>query len=320
MTLSTTHRVYPRIGIIVVGYNNKPCLRRCFDSVRTLTYPNLEAVYIDNGSTDGSLGMVREDYPEWKVIDSEWNSGYCGGNNQGIQWAMQKDCEFTLILNPDTEVCNPAFLETMIDFMENHPTVGRLGPKVYLREVGQVQNTILTFPSISRRISSWLSSIPSISSCVDCADAIDCDSLNGCCVLVRLDAIREAGLLDERVWAYVDEVDWDFRFMKKGWRRVFLPVESIVHHQRSDVYDLTSLSVFLQARNGAYFYRVRGMWFSFFVWITAKVLLLGGRALAARLSGREGAIQSWVTIAKAFFALIFKRIDSSWFGVGGTRP
>lgn len=280
----------PRTGLVVVGYNELSLLRVCFGSLQRLDLPGLQIIYVDNMSSDGTLNALQTEFPEVTAISSGSNAGYCGGNNVGVRHALREGCQYILLLNPDTELFNPDFLRVLTDYMEAHPDVGKVGPRVFMRQEGEVQNTVLRFPWIHRRVISWFRQRLQGSSPTRCSTAdapFECESLNGCCVLVRAEAVTEAGGLDEIMWCYSDEVEWDYRLHQAGWRRVFIPVDSIIHHQRVVGYDPVSRASYMQSRNGAYLFRKHGRWVSMLVWMVAKVLLAIGRLAAAVLKGQS---------------------------------
>lgn len=258
------------VAAVIVGYNARHLLRACLGSLLAIEHPKLLVIYVDNASTDGSLDFVKATFPSVVAIASGGNLGYCGGNNVGIEHALGLGAEFVLIQNPDTSVYNPAYVAKMVAYLKEHPTVGAAGPLVYLREPGQIQNTILNWPSIFGSISAVLSGAP-----VDGVGgrsaathaATEVPVLNGCCFLVRSQALREVGLYDPEFWTYVEEVDWSWRAEQHGWKRHFLPIESIVHHQKKDGYERGSRTEFFMKRNTALWFLKAGRIGSMLAWM-----------------------------------------------------
>ena len=114
------------LSVIILNWNVRELLQRALDSVLTSwgDQPGLEVIVVDNASKDGSLSMVRETFPEVRVIANDENRGYTGGNNQGIEAARG---EYLLILNPDTEIIDDA-LSRLVKYAQQHPDVGLIGP------------------------------------------------------------------------------------------------------------------------------------------------------------------------------------------------
>lgn len=101
---------YPLVSVIVVNFNGRSHLRECLESVRSQTYPNIEIIVVDNASVDGSAGFVRQAYPTVKLVRSESNVGFAGGNNLGGRHASG-ECVF--FLNNDTRADRDAVAALM---------------------------------------------------------------------------------------------------------------------------------------------------------------------------------------------------------------
>lgn len=278
------------VAIVVVGYNNKDIVSDCLRSLRQLEYHPTLCIYVDNDSQDASLDAVRRDIPEAIAVHSGANLGYCGGNNVGITRALEAGAAFVLILNPDTIVCNAHFVSELVDYMVAHPEVGKVGPKVYLREYGVVQNTILSWPTIAESFFSVLGKLvpgQRTPQSEALAVAAEVPSLNGCCLLVRAEALRSVGLYDARFWGYMDEVDWDWQAEQAGWKRHYVPVESIIHLQKADGYDFASRTNYYLKRNTALWFAKTGKWASMSAWMAITLSIAVIRATFAPLLGRS---------------------------------
>ena len=139
-TLST-----PLVYVIVLTFNVRDLARRCLESLKTLSYPNLRVVVVDNASNDGTEEMVRTEFADLSILQTGNNFGYTGGNNRGIELALREGAEYVVVINPDTVVVNREFIGEMVDYEANRD-VGISGPRVFLREKGVVQNTVLYQP------------------------------------------------------------------------------------------------------------------------------------------------------------------------------
>lgn len=282
----------PLVAIVVVGCNEKGIVGDCLRSLRTLDHAPLLVIYVDNDSSDGTLDQVHTEFPEVIAFPSGGNLGYCGGNNAGLARALDAGADFVLILNPDTVVCNPRFITELVEYMHAHPEVGKVGPKVYLREHGVVQNTILPWPSIAGSFFSVLRKLLPGQRTPDSASLTSptaVPALNGCCVLVRAEALQDVGLYDASFWCYVDEVDWDWQARQAGWQRHYIPIESIVHLQKKDGYDFASRTNYYMKRNTALWYAKNGKLLSMFAWMAITLMIAAGRAASAPLLGRPTA-------------------------------
>jgi len=110
----------PLVSIIIVNYNGKKYLKDCFDSLYGGTYRNFEIIFVDNGSTDGSLELVRGSYSKIKVIDDGANLGLSIASNRGAQGAKG---EYLFFLNNDTISC-PELLSELVNAAEGDPKIG----------------------------------------------------------------------------------------------------------------------------------------------------------------------------------------------------
>jgi N-acetylglucosaminyl-diphospho-decaprenol L-rhamnosyltransferase len=190
---------------------------------------------VDNGSSDGTVTMLREEFPTIDLIANEENVGFTRGNNQGISCS---DGRYVLLLNPDTEIVGDA-LEKMVAYMEAHLQVGALGPQL-LDPDGQVQSSRRRFPSLkaayveSTFLQQWfpeseiLRRYYILDSSDDKTQAVDW--VVGACLLMRRETLEEVGLLDEAFFMYSEELDWCYRAKKLGWEIVYLPTAQVIHH------------------------------------------------------------------------------------------
>jgi len=117
-------------AVIIANWNGKKYLKDCFNSLRAQSYRDFKIILVDNGSEDGSVGFVRENYPETKIIQFEKNTGFCFGYNSGIKEAL-KDAAvaYVLVLNNDTKL-HEKFIEDMVDCSQRHPEAGSIQSKV----------------------------------------------------------------------------------------------------------------------------------------------------------------------------------------------
>ena len=106
----------PELSIVIVNYNTCDFLRACLQSLIAQPCP-AEIIVVDNASKDGSAEMVKEEFPQVKLLAQDKNTWYCGGNNIGIDAAT---CEYILLLNPDTEIKGDALVK-LLDFIKTHP-------------------------------------------------------------------------------------------------------------------------------------------------------------------------------------------------------
>ena len=230
------------LTVVIVSWNVRELLRQCLASLQgtegCFTLPGgrtLEVWVVDNDSSDGSAEMVEACFPGVRVLRSE-NRGYAAGNNQGIAHSSGR---YVLLLNPDTEVVGSA-LTTLLDEMDAHPDVGAIGPRLCYGD-GSPQSSRRRFPTPltgfmeSTLLHEWfprnrwaaryhMLDRPGDAPC-------DVDWLVGAALMVRRQAIAQAGLLDEGYFMYSEEMEWCRRIKGQGWRIVYQPAALIIHHE-----------------------------------------------------------------------------------------
>jgi N-acetylglucosaminyl-diphospho-decaprenol L-rhamnosyltransferase len=223
------------LTIVIVSWNVGELLRRCLQSILA-TELDVEVVVVDNASIDGSPEMVRAAFPQVRLIANDENRGFTAANNQGLAVAQGR-C--LLLLNPDTEVVADA-LATMVRYLEAHPAVGALGPRLLFPD-GRQQPSRRRFPTLatalveSTVIQEWWAE-NRILRRYYMADTPDdavqpVDWVVGACLLVRRDVYEQVGGLDEGFFMYSEELDWCKRIKDAGWEVVYLPTATVIHHE-----------------------------------------------------------------------------------------
>ena len=116
----------PLVSVIIVNYNGKHYLKKCISSLSAQSYPAIEVIFVDNGSSDGSTEYVRKEFPSVKIIESKKNLGFAKGNNKGIKEARS---ELIATLNNDTQVSS-RWLEELVSAMNSDKKVGMCASKM----------------------------------------------------------------------------------------------------------------------------------------------------------------------------------------------
>ncbi|MGE0132670.1 MAG: glycosyltransferase family 2 protein [Blastocatellales bacterium] len=244
----------PLVYIIVLNYRMREQVVNCVRSLLQISYPNYQIVVVDNKSEDGIEEVFGREFPSVTVIQTGGNSGYTGGNNAGIRRALDNGADYVLIVNPDTVVINPRFVEEMVGYLESHPKIGIAGPRVFLRERGSIQNTVLFAPGLWRNTVNWFRYRTDPKSLEFSGEEVmEAEALNGVCLLIRAECLRQAGLFDENIFMYIEDAEMDYRARAKGWRVSYLPIDSVIHLQKQDGYHMTGMVSFLLKRNSVYF-------------------------------------------------------------------
>ncbi len=243
-----------RVGVVIVNHRQPDQAIRCIRSFPPDTYPDLKWIVVENEAEPLQVEQLRRELPgvEWQV--SHENLGYTGGNNLGIRRALELGCEYILIMNDDTECMAPDFIRRLVSFMELNPRAALAGPRVHFRRKGQVQNTVLHYPSLTRSLLNWFGFRLFPRHYHLSGDSVrQVEMLNGVCVMLRATAIRQVGAFDPRFFMYIEDADIGLRLRQAGWQLAYVPFDSIVHLQRETGYDLYGWASLLLRRNSVYF-------------------------------------------------------------------
>ena len=216
------------VSVVVVTYNALPWVERALESVR-----GHEMVVVDHGSTDGTLELVRERFPEARVIEQE-NKGLGGGSNAGMRIASG---DYFLLLNSDAWALDDA-VERLVAFAEEHPEAAVVGPRL-LNPDGSLQRSVRGFPTVWRLATEYLflRKLAPRSRALnafygagfDHEEVREAEFLMGSVLLVRREAADTVGLFDEDFFMFSEETDWLYRFRQAGWKVLFTPDAEFVH-------------------------------------------------------------------------------------------
>ena len=223
------------LSIIIVSWNTSGITWKCVQSI--IDQPsclNYEVIVVDNASTDDTAQVIKRDFPKVIFIENSENMGFAAANNQGLAIAKGR---YVLLLNSDTIVLDNAIAKT-VEFADKYPSAGIVGCRV-LNEDKTIQPSCSMFPSILNWVLmvSFLYKLPVGNKFFGRANyggwgydsEREVEVVSGCFMLVRVEAIRQVGLMDERFFMYSEEVDWCWRFKKYSWDILFTTCAQIVH-------------------------------------------------------------------------------------------
>lgn len=226
------------ISIVIVTYNVSDLLRACLQTVLMsegdFAY---EVIVVDNRSRDDSVAMVRQEFPEVRVIVSPVNGGYAYGNNLGLARAAGR---YLLLLNPDTEL-PPRALAEMLAYMDLRPWAGAAGPKL-VRSDGSLDlacRRSFPTPEVSLYRMLGLSKLFPRSrrfgrynlTYLDPDQPAEVDSVVGAFMLMRRKALDMVGMLDESFFMYGEDLDLAYRLKQAGWRILYNPAVVVLHRK-----------------------------------------------------------------------------------------
>jgi N-acetylglucosaminyl-diphospho-decaprenol L-rhamnosyltransferase len=216
------------VSVVVVTYNSIEYLERCLESVA-----GHELIVVDHGSTDGTLELVRDRFPQARLIEQE-NRGFGGGMNAGMRAAAGR---YFLLLNADAWILADG-VERLRAFADDHPEAAVVGPRL-LNPDGSLQPSVRGFPTLWRLATEYffLRKLAPRSRLFnaffgagfDHRSVREADWLGAACLLVRRDAVEEVGYFDEDYFLFSEEVDWCWRFWQAGWKVLFFPGAEVMH-------------------------------------------------------------------------------------------
>jgi len=228
------------IKIIIVSTNQKKYLVQLLKSPLFSTKKKQKnAIIIDNNSHDKTSHFLKKNFPEIQTMTNKETKGFAYNSNLGIK---NSDNKYILLLNPDTEITLKA-IEKLYVFLETHPRVGICGPKLVFPN-GKLQMSCRRFPTwktvIARRSPLRKFFINSkenkhhLGYDIDHSKAQPVDWLLGACLLIRKEALNDIGLLDEKYYLYVDDIDYCYRAWKKKWEVWYVPISIVIHHHLAE--------------------------------------------------------------------------------------
>jgi len=220
----------PKVFIILVNWNGWEDTVECLHSLPKLDYPNYSTIVVDNGSSDASAEEIKSRFPSVTLIESEENRGFAGGNNLGIEYALNEGTDYVWLLNNDTVVDKDA-LSSLVRRMSKDANIGICGSKlIYYHQRDTIQ--VWGGGSYNR----WFATTdnfgqqqPVDTPCNPRQIENNLDFVIGASMLVSRRFLDEVGWLSEDYFLYYEEIDWGIQ-AQPHFSLGFAP-ESIVYHK-----------------------------------------------------------------------------------------
>ena len=224
------------LSITIVNYNTKDLLKKCIESIyKTTKEISFEIIVVDNASSDGSVEMLKKEFPKVKVIANKENLFFTRAHNQALRISKGR---YLMILNSDTIILESTF-DKMVKFMDDHPEAGACGPKL-LNPDYSLQRSSDRLPTFLYGLfevlllnTVWKNNpvkLHRIYSGWDRNSIKEVDSVGGSCMMVRKEVAEKVGLLDENFLAYWEEIDWCRRILYAGYKIYYLADVQIIHY------------------------------------------------------------------------------------------
>ena len=220
-----------KLSIVIANLNTKKLTLECIASIYKQNLPfSFEVIVVDDGSNDGSveaLAEIQKERKNYKFIANKKNSGYAKANNKGLKVAKG---EYWLLLNSDTVVKKNA-LENLIKFADETSDAGVVGSRLYNAD-GSLQPSCFRFPTIKNAILEYWFGRKGLFEkfAPKGEEAVEVNSVVGAAFLITPEAKKRVGMLDERYWAYFEDMDYCRQVWKKGLKVYYLPKSEIIHY------------------------------------------------------------------------------------------
>jgi N-acetylglucosaminyl-diphospho-decaprenol L-rhamnosyltransferase len=223
----------PAVDVVVVSYRSRELARACLESLRAHAPRAGATIFVvDNASGDGTVELIRSEFPEVEVIPSDRNLGFGAANNIAIR---RGGARYVLALNPDTRV-TPGALDTLIELMDERPEVAVCGCRL-LREDGSFDHAAKrSFPTVAGALGHFLGVGRSARAPRRLAqyrapevEAGPVDAVNGAFMLMRRAALDQVGSFDEGFWMYMEDLDLCYRLHEAGWVTWYEPSVTVLH-------------------------------------------------------------------------------------------
>lgn len=230
------------LSVILVSYNTKDITRQCLSLLKkSITYceekldNQVEVIIVDNNSKDGSIEMLKKDFPYFKLIETGQNPGFGAGNNIGMAEAKYS---YILLLNTDAYVKEDT-LENALSFMVSHPEVDILGPRLTFRN-GSLQPNAGFLPTPAKT-KLWLlgfEALPEIKTLLNSVHKRNkefytsehqVEWVMGAFFMLKREVFEKTHGFDEQIFMYMEEVEWCIRIKQAGFKVMYTPSFSVVH-------------------------------------------------------------------------------------------
>lgn len=242
----------PKLTISIASFNTRNYLEECLRSIGENTAGlEYEVVVVDNASGDGSAQMVKELFPQVRLIENQTNRGFSGAHNQAI---AASSSEYFLVLNSDVHVLPDAF-GALVRFMDAH-LEATAASSVLLNSDRSLQENLGPFPSLASELSYRIPFVaPLLKRRYDYTRAGEIDDFADPCAIIRRTVIEQVGGYDEQFFLYMEETDWHYRMRRAGGRFYLVPESKVIHYGGRSIPDDANKKYLLYQKNLYRFFR-----------------------------------------------------------------
>lgn len=216
----------PHVAVILVAFGGRDDTLACITTLLKSDYSNFKIILVDNDSWDDTSEQVSEKYPDVEIIRSDKNLGFAGGNNLGIDRAIETGARYIFLLNNDTEIA-PDAISLLVQSAEKIENLGVIGPMIYYHE-----DKDLIWSAGGKIDYSWSNLYHRgirTKDAMEFSTNEEVDYLTGCAIMFPAKRVGEIGKLDESYWMYYEDADFCQRIKKAGYSVIFEPGAKVWH-------------------------------------------------------------------------------------------
>lgn len=293
----------PKVSIVILNYNTATLLKELLPAVMQTTYPNTEIVVADNGSSDGSLQLLENEFPSIRTIKIERNLGFTGGYNYALN---QVQCDYAVLLNSDAAP-EPDWLQPMVEMAESDPVICAIQPKIrdyYKKQLFEYAGAAggyidkYGYPFCKGRL----------------FDTLEGDNnqynqsgeifwATGAALFVRMSDWKQSGGLDEAFFAHMEEIDWCWRMKNRGKKVMYCHLSVVYHMGGGTLSAANARKTYYNFRNGLILLAKNAPKSTKTSTLIVRLLL---DHIAAYRFLFKGQVSHFIAIAKAHFHFISK--------------
>ncbi len=242
----------PSVDVLVLNYNGRAWLEACFSSLRQTDYPNYRVVLVDNASTDDSVPFTQAHFPEVAIFQTGANAGFSRAYNMAVAASA---ADYVVLLNNDVKV-TPGWLKPQIDYLERHPQVAAVQPKVrsmqnpaYFEYAGASGGfmDVYGFPFLRGRV---FDTIEEDRGQYD--DVVPVVWTTGAALTARRSAYLDVNGMDEDFVHHMEEIDMCWRWLLLGYELAVVPAAVIYHHAGATISPNSYRKVYWNHRNSVF--------------------------------------------------------------------
>ncbi|KHD38313.1 glycosyl transferase [Clostridium acetobutylicum] len=215
------------LSIVICNYNKKEYVLNCIDSVLNSSYRDLDIYVVDNASEDGSVEAIEDKFKDKvMLISNTENLGGSGGFNTGIREVLKKDYKYVMLLDNDV-ILDKEAINNSYRYLEKNDDTAVVGSKIYsMDNKDKIQEMGAEIDFQNFYINPFYKGYIDF---IELPEVVECDYVPACSMMVRIEALRRVGIMDEDNFIYWDDIEWGYRFKKAGYKVVTYGKSKVWH-------------------------------------------------------------------------------------------